>query len=109
MIGCNLDHLQCTLMINNRVGINVAHITTKQNEIADRISRVKRETDLLPQFQQLMQDFPQLKSCGRFHPNPELVSSITAVLLQEKSSDPLEVAKKIHNNLGKNIISNSAN
>ena len=108
MIGRNLGRLQCALMINNHVGINVDHVTTKQNEIADRISRIKRETDTLPQFRQLLQDFPQLKSCRRFHPNPELVSSITAVLLREKSFDPLEVASKILNDLGKNITSNSA-
>lgn len=42
--------LQCALMINNPVGISVAHITTKHNVIADRISRIKRKTNTIPEF-----------------------------------------------------------
>jgi len=107
MTGRNLGRLQCALMINNHVGLTIDHVTTKQNEIADRISRIKRETNVLPQFQRLLQDFPQLASCRRFHPSQELVSSITAVLLREKSFDPLEVASKILADLGKSTTSDS--
>ena len=108
MIGRNLGRLQCALMINNHVGINIDHVTTTQNEIADRISRIKHETNALPEFHKLLQDFPQLKSCRRFHPSPELVSSITAVLLREKSFDPLAAANKILDGLGKSTTSASA-
>ena len=42
-----------------------------------------------------MQDIPQLKSYRQFHPSPDLVSSIAAILLQEKSFDPLLAMEKI--------------
>lgn len=63
MIGRSLGRLQCALMMNNNVGLNVDHVTTKKNVIADRISRIKKETNVLPDFEKLTQDFPQLTSC----------------------------------------------
>ena len=91
-------------MINNNVGINIVHITTKANEIADRISRAKTETDILPNFEKLVQDFPRLTSCRHFHPSPELVSSIIAIMLQKKSFDPLAAKDSILADLGKSTI-----
>ena len=104
MAGRALGRLQCALMINNHVGINIGHVTTKDNVIADRISRIKKETNTLPDFEKLTQDFPQLTSCRRFHPSAELVSAITAILLQEKSFDPLEARDSILEKLGQNTI-----
>ena len=109
LIGRALGRLQCALMVNNHVGISVGHVTTKKNVIADRISRIKRETNLLPEFSKLLQDYPQLNSCRRFQPSVELISAVTAALLHEKSLDPLEVANKVLNDLVKNITSNSVN
>ena len=103
-IGRELGRIQCALMINNPVGISVGHVSTKKNVIADRISRVIKESNILPSFQSLMQDFPQLKSCRRFHPSAELVSLLTDVLLQESFDDPLEVSRQILANLGKITI-----
>ena len=99
--GRALGRLQCALMINNDVGINAAHIDTKRNEIADRISRIKRESNAIPEFQHLMQDFPQLRSCSRFHPSAELVSLVMDALLQERSIDPLEASRRVLAGLGK--------
>ena len=104
MAGRALGRLQCALMINNHVGINIGHVTTKDNVIADRISRIKKETNTLPDFEKLTQDFPQLTSCRRFHPSAELVSAITAILLQEKSFNPLEARDSILEKLGQNTI-----
>jgi hypothetical protein len=104
MIGRSLALLQCALMINNHVGIHVDHITTKDNEIADRISRIDHETNSNKYFASITQDFPQLKSCRRFHPSPELVSSIMEVLLRKKSFDPLAARDSILSNLGKSTI-----
>ena len=101
LIGRALGRIQCALMINNPVGISVAHVTTKKNVIADRISRVKKETNVIPSFHTLMQDFPQLKSCHRFHPSAELVSLVTAALLDKSSIDPLEASRRILSDLGK--------
>ncbi len=96
-------------MINNQVGVNIDHITTSVNAIADRISCIKKETNVLPDFKQLMQDFPQLTSCSPFHPIPESVSYVTAALLHEKLFKLLNVATNILDNLGKNITLDSAN
>jgi len=93
-IGRALGRLQCALMINNNVGINVAHITTKDNVIADRISRVKRETNILPELTSLFQDFPQLKSCNRFLPSAELISLVMQTLLQESVPDPILASRQ---------------
>ena len=54
MAGRALGRLQCALMINNHVGINIGHVTTKDNVIADRISRIKKETNTLPDFEKLL-------------------------------------------------------
>ncbi len=109
LIGRALGRLQCALMVNNHVGISVRHVTTKKNVIADRISRIKRETNLLPKFSKLLQDYPRMNSCRRFQRSVELVSAVTAALLHEKSLDPLEVANKVLNDLGKDITSSSSN
>ena len=109
MSGRALGRLQCSLMINNNVGITIAHVTTKDNVIADRISRIKKETNFIPQFTTLSQEFPQLKSCRRFHPPPELVSVITDALLKKKSFDPLEARNRLHAILGPNTTCASPN
>lgn len=104
MIGRSLALLQCALMMNNHVGIHVDHVTTKDNEIADRISRIDDETNAHDYFTSITQDFPQLKSCRRFHPNQELVSCVMEVLLQKKSFDPLAARDKILSTLGRSTI-----
>ena len=100
-IGRGLGRRQCSLMINSPVGLDVAHITTDENVIADRISRIKRETDIISNISLLQQDFPQLTSCRRFHPSAELSSAIIAILLQEKSFDPLVARNRVLETLGK--------
>lgn len=104
LIGRNLGLMQCALMLNNRVGINIAHVTTKDNVIADRISRIKKESNFIPHFDQLQQEFPQLTSCRRFHPSAELVSCIMDILLSKKQFDPLEARNKVLATLGQNTI-----
>lgn len=106
-IGRALGRLQCALMINNPVGINVDHVTTKDNVVADRISRIKQDTDAIPDFQSLLQDFPQLNSCTRFHPSAELISFVMDALLRKNSVDPLQASKQILAELGKTTTSDS--
>ena len=82
-------------MINNPVGINVGHVTSKDNEIADRISRFKNSNYATSGFPLLAQDFPQLKHCCRFHPSAELISFILDALLLKKCKDPLLIAQQL--------------
>ena len=72
------------MMINNPVGLTSGHVDTKSNIIADKISRWKKETNKLLEFHTLVQEFPQLKCCRRFHPSNELISWISDALLSEK-------------------------
>ena len=101
--GRALGRLQCALHINNPVGINVTHVSSTENEIADRISRFKNSHEANIGFPLLAQDFPQLKSCKRFLPSAELISSIMDALLLKKSSDPLQVARQLLAEPGKII------
>ena len=91
-------------MINNPVGVATGYITTTDNVIAERISRVKKESNILPSFHTIMQDFPQLRSCRRFHPSAELVSLVMATLLQNSSVDPLEASQRLLADLGRTTI-----
>ena len=93
--GRALGYIQAALMVNNPVGINVDHVTSKDNEIADRISRVKSELALLTEMQKKYKDHPSLISCQRFHPCAELKSLIWETLLARKFVDPLEASRRI--------------
>ena len=94
-IGRALGRIQGALMINNPVGINVAHVTSKDNEIADGISRIKREADTVFGMDSLFKDHPKLKSCPRFHPSAELVSLILDTLSKDQFVDPLQVSRRV--------------
>jgi len=95
LAGQALGRIQAALMINNPVGINAAHISTTDNEIADKISRVLTEANLLADMKPLFQDFPLLQSCRRFQPSAELISLISETLLLQKYVDPLQLSRHI--------------
>ena len=95
IIGKALMRLQCCLMINNQVGINVEYIKGIDNIIADYISRYKKETNELYSFSNLTQVFPELTCCHRFHPRKELLSMIYELVLNASIMDPLSVPKKL--------------
>ena len=90
-----LGYIQAALMMNNPLGTNVGHVTSEENKVADRISRVKSERDILTEMNLLSQDFPQLKSCQRFHPNAELISLILETLSTKKFVNPLHVSRRV--------------
>ena len=100
LIGRRLGRLQCAMMIDNPVALATGHIDTKSNEIADRISRFKSETNTLIGLDTLMQEFPQLKNCRRFHPSQYLISLILDALSSEKPLDPLELKQRLLSNPG---------
>ena len=90
-----LGYIQAALMINNPVGINVDHVTSKDNEIADRISRIISESILLSEMNKIYQDHPSLRSCKRFHPSAELISLILDTLSAKKFVDPLQISRRV--------------
>ena len=93
--GRALGYIQAAFMVNNPVGINVGHVTSKDNKIADRISRVTSELTLLAEMKQLHKDYPMLRSCKRFRPSAELVSLILDTLSTKKFVNPLLVSRRI--------------
>ena len=104
-VGRSLGRLQCTLMLNNPMGIATGHISTHDNVIADRISRHKLETNTLLHFNQLIQEFPLLTTCQRFHPSPMLLSAIMDSLLSASMIDPLTTNEHVLSNPGKIVTS----
>ena len=102
LVGRRLGRLQCSLMINNPVGLAADRVDTKTNVIADRISRWKKDTDTLLGFETLSQEFPQLKCCRRFHPSQDLISWVLDAMLLEKHADPTtlsQILQKIQDGL----------
>ena len=82
--GKALQHLLCSLMINNPMGIKADHIAGSLNVLADAISRVYTSSYSKNSFIKLFQEFPQMKSWKRFHPSQELLSVLYSILLQEQ-------------------------
>ena len=101
LIGRELGLLQCALMITNPVGVCTGRVSTDDNFIADGISRVENSTNADSYFRSLAQDFPQLRSCRRFQPSAELVSSVIRILLQDHSVEPLTLSRQILRHLGR--------
>ena len=104
MTGRRLGRLQCALVIGNPVGFSADRIDTKSNEIADAISRWKSETDTLLGVPSLLQKFPQLKCCRRFHPAPELISLVMDALSSESLVDPTTVSQLVQKNPGRIVL-----
>ena len=93
-IGRRLARFFCSLLINSPLGINAQYIHTEENVIADAISRYKKQMlDQDPNsppsfdYSSLKQNFPELSHCAFFQIDPELLSVIWDILLNEKWPD----------------------
>ena len=87
-------------MIENPVAVDTDHISTDDNVIADRISRIKHEANIVRDFALILQDYPELRGCKRFHPSAKLISHIMDAISQKKFIDPMEVNANILANPG---------
>jgi hypothetical protein len=105
--GKALSRILCSQMINNKLGLNASHVAGVDNVIADRISRV-HTTNTNPEFDILMQEFPNLQYCRRYHPSPNLVSQISQALLSGLVVDPTNPQPKGHFAPARDTSSNSA-
>ena len=93
-----LSRLQCAMMMNNSVGFHTGHVTTTNNVIADRISRIKHKTQSMLQFKSLIQEYPELAGCKRFRPSVVLISSIMDAILLKKFVDPVAINNELLKN-----------
>jgi hypothetical protein len=74
----------CGLLIDSNVGVNAKWISTTENAVADKISRIKLDLANhahLPSintfdFSTLQQKFQELNHCHFFQPSQELLSMI---------------------------------
>ena len=88
-------------MMNSPVGLTAAYVNTKHNDIADDISRIKSESKVLLSAPQLLQKYPSLGVCRRFHPSRDLISYILDALLSNRLPDPMTVRRLVQENPGK--------
>jgi hypothetical protein len=102
-IGRALGRLQCATMINNPVGLLTDHVSSEENVVADKISRIHTESDLPTDFPTIVQAHPVLTGCRRFVPSSAVVSWVTAALLRQDCKDPLELSKLVLTDPGKII------
>ena len=103
MPGRALGRLLCALMIGNPVGIDVEHVTSEDNDLADAISRFKSNGDTLRGLPALLQEYPQLRGCRRFQPSSQLLSLLMEAISQRKLIDPMDVNSKVLTDPGRTI------
>ncbi len=90
-------------MINNPVGLLTDHVSSEENVVADKISRIAKESDLSTEFPKIVQAHPVLTGCRRFVPSSAVVSWIMAALLRQDCRDPLDLNKLVLTDPGKII------
>ncbi len=89
IIGHNLAHFFCKLLIGLDVGINAKWISTMASKIADKISRLKKThtstaSSFSYDFSKLEQDHVDLKHCHFYHSSQELLSMIRQIFVDAK-------------------------
>ena len=108
LAGRALGRFFCMLLVDSPLGINSTWISTKENKIADAISRLRSPFKLShplhnysPDYSLLKQQYPQLAPCRLFQPSPELLSILYKRVLENKSPSLIEVRTLKQNGLGK--------
>jgi hypothetical protein len=106
LIGQALARFFCGLLIESAVGINAKWISTEENNIADKISRIKKpqhstHSSFCYDFSKLKQDYAKLRYCCFFYPSPELLSMLWEVMLTQKCPNLSMVQKLKQKGLGK--------
>ncbi len=109
-IGRALARFFCGLLIGSNVDVNAKWISTIENVIAIKISRLKEVINTnskLPSsiptynYAHLQQEHEELKVCNFFQPSHKLLSLIWDILLMQKCPDLNQIQKLEPCNLGK--------
>ena len=89
--GRALSRILCDIQINNKLGLNGGFISSTDNIVADKISRLlPSDSSSLSSYSSLFQEFPKLALCRKFQMGPELQSCLLhALLLDQKVDLPL--------------------
>ena len=108
-IGRALARFFCGLLIGSNVGFNAKWISTIENEIADKISRLKKLTPTNPtsssthhtyNYANLQQEHKELKVCNFFQPRHKLVCLLSETLLTGKCPSLDQILKLKPQDLG---------
>ena len=109
-IGRALARFFCGLLIGSNVGVNAKWISTIENVIADKISRLKAliNTNQTPSssnptydYANLQQEHKELRACVFFQPSHKLLSLIWETLLTQKCPDLDQILKLRPQDLGR--------
>ena len=109
-IGRALARFFCGLLIGSNVGVNAKWISTIENVIADKISRLKAIVGTNPEssssvntydYANLQQEHVELKACASFQPSHRLLSLIWEILLTQKCPDLKQILSLKPQDLGK--------
>ena len=114
IIGRALARFFCGLLIGSRIGVNAKWISTIENTIADKISRLKENinsdslishsSSSIYDYSKLKQEHEELKVCSFFQPSPKLLSLIWGILLTQRCPDLSLILKLKPQDLGKLCI-----
>ena len=110
-IGRLLSKFFCYILMDSPLGINAKWIDTKENELADEISRFKKQhitprTSYHPSvhynydYTSLKQRYPSLNHCRFFRMSPELDSMIWGIVSSESLPPLKEVQRMKRSGLG---------
>ena len=91
-------------MINNPVGLDCDHVCSKDNKVADGLSRIERASNAASYFSSLKQKYPELAGCWRFRPSNKLILIITEAICQQKLVDPVAKGQQLLNDLGRTTL-----
>ncbi len=110
-IGRALARFFCGLLIGSNIGVNAKWISTIENVLADKISRLKKlinttgshPSSSLPtyNYSNLQQEHKELRACSFFHPSHKLLLLIWEILLMQKCPDLSQILNLRPLNLGK--------
>ena len=93
MIGRRLGRMFVGLLMSTKLAVQAEWISTTENEIADEISRLKRNLDGVFDYSNLKVSYPSLSACRQFQPSATLLGMIWDIILFNRSPDPLTVRK----------------
>jgi hypothetical protein len=95
MCGRALSRIHSSLLLGTHVGLHIARISTSDNVIADRLSRIPSVSHLPAAVHSICQDHAALRGCRQFQPNAELISAIMGALLEHASPHPVALSRRL--------------
>lgn len=100
LLGRALGRLFCGLLMGSPLAIQAEWLATSLNVVADDISRLKTNENVVVDYSEVLLSHPVLHSCRIFQPSDFLLTTLWDLLLNSASPDPLAVARLAPETLG---------